>query len=159
MAQTPKGRLTLNRDKISQEELLDGKYLISSSDDSLSAEDIVRGYKALWRIERAFRDLKHVLDIRPVYHRLSDRIRAHVLLCWLALLLVRVAENETKQTWRTLRSELGRLMVGIHQSEHGEIWQVGRPTPDQETFYQAVKLKVPPRNLAIPAPRKASSGL
>lgn len=154
VGQTPKGRLTLNRDKIAQEELLDGKYLISSSDDSLSAEDIVRGYKALWRVERAFRDLKHVLDIRPFYHRLSDRIRAHVLLCWLALLLVRVAENETKQTWRTLRAELSRLMVGVHQTAHGEIWQTSRPTTEQEAFYAAVQLKLPPRNLAIPAPRK-----
>lgn len=159
ITQTPKGRLTLNREKIAQEELLDGKYLISSSDDSLTAEDIVRGYKALWRIERAFRDLKHVLDIRPVYHRLSDRIRAHVLLCWLALLLVRVAENETNQTWRTLRSELGRLMVGIHQTEHGEIWQTSRPTPDQQAAYKAVKVEPPPRNYAIPAPRAAPSDL
>ena len=159
IAQTPKGRLTLNRDKIAQEELVDGKYLITCSDDSLSAEDIVRGYKALWRIERAFRDLKHVLDIRPVYHRLSDRIRAHVLLCWLALLLVRVAENETLQTWGTLRNELGRLMVGIHQSEHGEIWQTGRPTPNLLAAYKASKVDPPPKNYAIPTPRATSGDL
>ena len=159
IAQTPKGRLTLNRDKIAQEELLDGKYLVSSSDDSLTAEDIVRGYKALWRIERAFRDLKHVLDIRPVYHRLSDRIRAHVLLCWLALLLVRVAENETSKTWRALRSDLGRLMVGIHQSEHGEIWQTGKPSTEQQASYASVHLQAPPRNYAIPAPRAAPGDL
>lgn len=160
VTQTPKtGKLTLNREKIAYEELLDGKFLVSSSDDSLSAEDVVAGYKALWRIERAFRDMKHVLDLRPVYHRLSDRIRAHVLLCWLALLLVRVAENETKQTWRALRAELTRLMVGIHQTPHGEIWQTSKPTPDQESAYKSVKIAAPPRNLAIPTPRKASSDL
>lgn len=160
VTQTPKtGKLTLNREKIADEALLDGKFLISSSDDSLSAEDIVAGYKTLWRIERAFRDMKHVLDLRPVYHRLSDRIRAHVLLCWLALLLVRVAENETKQTWRALRSELGRLMVGIHQTPHGEFWQTSRPTPAQEEAYKAVKLAPPPRNLTIPTPRKDFSDL
>lgn len=81
LTQTPIGRLTLNRDKIKTEELVDGKFLVSSSDDTLSVEDIVLGCKAPWRVERAFRDLKHVLDIRPVYHRLSDRIRAHVMLC------------------------------------------------------------------------------
>ncbi len=68
--QTPTGKLTLNRQKIRKEELLDGKFLVSSSDDMMTAEEIVTGYKALWRVERAFRDLKHVLDIRPVYHRL-----------------------------------------------------------------------------------------
>jgi transposase len=56
------------------------------SDDGLSAEDIVLGYKQLAAVECVFRDLKHRVDIRPVYHRLADRIRAHVLLCWLALL-------------------------------------------------------------------------
>lgn len=148
--------MTLNREKISHEELLDGKFLVSSSDDSLSAEDIVACYKALWRMERAFRDVKHVLDLRPVYHRLSDRIRAHVLLCWLAL---RVAENEAKQTCRTLRSELSRLMVGIHQTEHGEIWQTGKPPPEQQAAYKAVKLEPPPKNYAIPAPRATSCNL
>ncbi len=95
----------------------------------------------------------------PVYHRLSDRIRAHVLLCWLALLLVRVAENETSKTWRGLRSDLGRLMVGIHQSEHGEIWQTGKPSTEQQASYAAVKLQPPPRNYAIPAPRAAPGDL
>jgi hypothetical protein len=115
ITQTATGRLTLDRKKIAAEELLDGKFLVSTSDETLSPEEIVAGYKALWKIERAFRDLKHVLDVRPVYHRLDDRIRAHVLLCWLALLLVRVAENETGQTWRELRATMKPLLLGIHQ--------------------------------------------
>jgi hypothetical protein len=53
--------------------------------------------------------MKSVLDLRPVYHRLEDGIRAHVLLCWLALLLVRVAETTTGRTWPTIRAELQRL--------------------------------------------------
>ena len=53
--------------------------------------------------------MKQVLDLRPVYHRLEERIRAHVLLCWLALLLVRVAENQAGQTWLTMRRELDRI--------------------------------------------------
>ena len=53
--------------------------------------------------------MKSVLDLRPVYHRLEDRIRAHVLLCWLALLLVRVAETTTGRTWPTIRADLQRL--------------------------------------------------
>ncbi len=57
-------------------------------------------------VEEAFRTLKTTLDLRPVYHRKSERIRAHVLLCWLALLLIRLAEVNTKETWRTLRNEL-----------------------------------------------------
>jgi len=61
----------------------------------LSVEDVALGYKNLLEAERGFRDLKSTLDLRPVYHRIEPRIRAHVLLCWLALLLIRVAERRT----------------------------------------------------------------
>lgn len=152
--QNARGQLSLDREKIRQEELVDGKFLVSSSDDTLSAEDIVSGYKALWKIERAFRDLKHVLDIRPIYHRLSDRIRAHVLLCWLALLLVRVAENETGQNWGQIRSALARLQLGIHKTSQGEVWQTNRSDDAQKTIFEAVNLSAPPRYYAIPVPRK-----
>ena len=63
--QTPAGKLRLDRAKIRAEEHFDGKFLVSSSDDGLSAEDIALGYKQLWAVERIFRDLKHVVDIRP----------------------------------------------------------------------------------------------
>jgi len=61
-------------------------------------EDVVLGYKQLFEIERVNRDLKHTIDVRPVYHRKEERIKAHVLLCWLALLLIRVAENESQES-------------------------------------------------------------
>lgn len=153
--QTPKGRLTLNREKIAQEERCDGKFMISSSDHSLSAEDIMYGYKALWAIERTFRDMKHVLDLRPVYHRLSDRIRAHVLLCWLAMVLVRVAESQTGETWSSLRQDLGRHVVGSIKSKHGEFQHVSRPTVTQTTAYKACQVEPPPKIYSMSAFHKA----
>lgn len=159
VTQTPTGRLTVNREKIAAEELLDGKFLLTSSDDTLSVEEIVLGYKALWQIERCFRDLKHVLDIRPVYHQLSDRIRAHVLICWLALLLVRVAENETLETWREIRSELKQLQLGIHLTPHGEVRQSSRLTAKQKAMLDAAKIAHPPRYFSIPAPPRQPAGV
>ena len=58
-------------------------------------EDIALGYKQLLQVERGWRDMKTTLKLRPVYHRLEDRIRAHIILCWLALLLVRLVETIT----------------------------------------------------------------
>ncbi|WP_445190161.1 IS1634 family transposase [Pseudonocardia sp. Cha107L01] len=107
--QSPTGRLSLNRAKIKQEERLDGKYLIATSDPHLSAEDTALGYKNLLEAERGFRDLKSSLLLRPVFHRLEHRIRAHVLLCWLALLLVRLAERRAGMTWRRINTELSRV--------------------------------------------------
>ena len=77
----------IDRAKIAAEAKLDGKYLLSTSDPHLTAEDVALGYKNLLEAERGFRDLKSTLELRPVFHRLEPRIRAHVLICWLALLL------------------------------------------------------------------------
>ena len=78
----------------------------TSSDPHLSAEDIALGYKQLLQVERGWPDIKQIIDLRPVYHRREDRIRAHVLLCWLALLLIRIIETSTGRTWPALREQL-----------------------------------------------------
>jgi transposase len=109
LRQLSSGRLVIDRKKVAAEERLDGKYLLSTSDPDLSAEDVALGYKNLLQAERGFRDLKSTLQLRPVFHRLEPRIRAHVLLCWLALLLIRIAERRTGLTWRRISIELGRV--------------------------------------------------
>ena len=71
--------------------------------------------------------MKQILDLRPVYHRREDRIRAHVLLCWLALLLIRVAETSTGQTWNRLRAELQRLHAVTYTGPAGTFRQSTEP--------------------------------
>jgi IS4 transposase len=131
---TPGGLLRVDKTKAKAEENLDGKYLLRCADPQLSAEDIAIGYKQLLEVERGWRDMKSVLDLRPVYHRLEERIRAHVLLCWLALLLVRVAENATGKTWPVMRRELDRIHLGTFTGPAG-------------TFRQRTELPKPARDL------------
>lgn len=145
--QSKTGKLFLDSSRIRKEEKLDGKFLITTSDDFIPAEEVVSGYKGLWRIERLNRDLKHVVDVRPVYHRLEDRIRSHVLLCWLALVLIRVAENETGRPWGQIKAELSTLKVGMHLTKAGEIWQRNPLTKPQEQIFSDLKVKPPPRYL------------
>jgi len=74
-------------DSIEREKKLDGIYVIRTNVPaaSMPTNDVVRGYKQLGGVERAFRSLKTVdLHVRPIHHRLADRVRAHVLLCMLA---------------------------------------------------------------------------
>ncbi len=107
---TSTGLLRIDTAAVKHETHLDGKWLLRSSDPSLSAEDIAAGYKQLLEVERGWRDMKTHLDLRPVNHRDEERIRAHVLLCWLALLLIRIAENQIPtRTWRRIREELPDL--------------------------------------------------
>ncbi|NLT56444.1 MAG: IS1634 family transposase [Actinomycetales bacterium] len=145
LVQQANGRLRINRAKIKTEARLDGKYLIATSDPAITAEDAALGYKNLLEAERGFRDLKSQLGLRPVYHRLDERIRAHVLICWLALLLIRVAERATGQTWRNINRQLGRLTQVTLAGPAGTITQTTPLTAEQKAIYQGLSLDPPPR--------------
>jgi Transposase DDE domain len=149
LRQTPTGRLRIDRAKLAAEAKLDGKFLLSTSDPDLSAEDVALGYKNLLEAERGFRDLKTTIELRPVFHRLEHRIRAHVLLSWLALLLIRVAERQTGQTWRRIATELGRLHLVTLTGPTGTIAQTTQLTELQRDLYAATSVSPPPRITAL----------
>jgi transposase len=142
--QTKTGKLRINQAKVQEEESLDGKYLLSSSDDTLTPEDIALGYKQLMEVERAFRTLKTTLELRPLYHRKEERIRAHVLLCYLSLLLVRIAERETGETWDRIRPIMDRCHLGEFSSKDGRIFQRTELTSEQVNILNRMKLAQPP---------------
>jgi transposase len=77
------------QEQIEAEATLDGIYVLrtSASAEAFSAPDVVRAYKQLKEVERGFRTLKGPLELRPIHHRLEDRVRAHVFLCMLAYYL------------------------------------------------------------------------
>ena len=141
---TPGGLLRVDEAAIRAEAKLDGKYLLRSSDPTLSAEDIALGYKQLLEVERGWRDMKQVLDLRPVYHRREDRIRAHVVLCWLALLLVRVIETSCEASWPQLRHELERLRLGSFRGAAGSFSQRSEITPAQRAILAQLQISAPP---------------
>jgi len=145
LRQTTTGRLAIDRDKIRAEQRLDGKYLLTTSDPSLSAEDIALGHKQLLEAERSFRDLKRTLALRPVFHRNDERIRAHVLICFLALVIIRVAETRTDDTWRTVRAELGQIRQGHFRSHDGEFTQTTELTARQRELHTQLDVPEPPR--------------
>jgi len=146
---TPGGLLRIDAKAIAVEEKLDGKYLLRSNEPHLSAEDIALGYKQLLEVERGWRDMKQILDLRPVHHRLEDRIRAHVILCWLALLLIRIIETTTDDTWTNLRRELQRLQVGTFTGPAGTYRQTTQATPAQTQILAQLDLTPPPRILTL----------
>ncbi len=143
------GKLKIDQSKVKQQEKLDGKYLLSTSDSHLSAEDIALGYKQLMEVERAFRTMKSTLSLRPVYHSKDDRIRSHVLLCWLALLMIRIAEVEIGATWPTIRSEMQRLHLIDFFDKNGRILQHTETTPNQRNMLKKLSIKPPKRVLKV----------
>jgi transposase len=150
---TPGGLLRIDKTKIAVEANLDGKYLLRCSDPHLSAEDIALGYKQLLQVERGWRDMKTTLQLRPVYHRLEDRIRAHVILCWLALLLVRIVETTTGDTWNRVREELQDLHVGTFEGPAGTFRQRTELTTVQRDILGKLGVDAPKKIIELgPAP-------
>jgi hypothetical protein len=142
---TPGGLLRVDQAMVKAEEHLDGKYLLRCSDPKLTPEDIALGYKQLLQVERGWRDMKQIIDLRPVYHRREDRIRAHVLLCWLALLLIRIAETTTGHPWPTIRTDLDRIHLGTFHGPAGTFRQRTELTATQKKTFASLRVAEPPR--------------
>jgi transposase len=89
--------------------------------------------------------MKTSLRLRPVYHHKEERIRAHIVLCWLALLLIRVAETRTHDSWRNLRQELQRMHLVTLATDHGTVAQRTQTRVGQQAILKALQLDEPPR--------------
>ena len=108
-----KEAVEVDEEKIREEEIYDGKYVLLTNSD-LSAEEVALGYKGLWRVERAFRELKSTLELRPVYHWKEKRIRGHVMICFLAFLLEtallrKLLEKGEEVGFKELMVDLGEM--------------------------------------------------
>jgi hypothetical protein len=145
LRRTPAGLLRIDSAGVKAEAHLDGKWLLRTDDLTLTGEDLAAAYKQLTTVERGWRDMKGSLALRPIFHHREDRIRSHVQLCWLALLLIRVAENSTGQTWRTVHQELDRLHLVTLATGSGTVAQRSMLTPGQKAILTALGLPEPPR--------------
>jgi len=145
LRRTGSGLLRIDHAAIKRESHLDGKWLLRTSDPTLTPDDLAAAYKQLLAVERGWRDMKGALRLRPVFHYREDRIRSHVQLCWLALLLLRVVENATDDTWRNVRHELDRMHLVTLATGDGQVAQRSTTTPGQKTILAALDLPEPPK--------------
>jgi hypothetical protein len=140
----------VDEDAITQAELFDGKLALLTNAPDLTPAEAVTRYKSLADIERGFRVLKSDIEIAPVHHRLPDRIRAHALICFLALVLYRVMRMRLKAKGhagspRTALDLLAR--IHRHQARIAEKTFQGTttPTPAQLELFDALSLPKPAR--------------
>lgn len=96
--------------------------------------------------------MKQVIDLRPVYHRLEERVRAHVTLCWLALLLVRITETSTGNTWHSIRADLQRLHVGTFTGPAGTFRRRTELTKPVRDLLAKLQLTAPKPIIELAAP-------
>lgn len=134
-------------------EELDGKLLLVTCTDFKPAE-VVDRYKSLADIERGFRVLKNDIDIAPVYHRLPERIRAHALICFLALVLYRIMRQRlrasgSKVSPRTALAVLRQIQQHRVNINNKPVAGTSRLQPEQRDLFEALKLHEPPKNTAL----------
>jgi hypothetical protein len=144
------GRPYIDRAKVRRAEQLDGKFVLTTNDDTLSAADIALGYKGMWIIEACFRRLKTTgLGIRPMFHWTPRRIVAHVKLCVLALMIQRVAEIAAEAPWSQLVDVLERLKAVRYTAEGETIVQASRISPELALILKKLDISRPKPILAV----------
>jgi len=144
------GRPFIDRAKVRGAEQLDGKFVLTTNDDTLSVADIALGYKGMWIIEACFRKLKTTgLGIRPMFHWTPRRIVAHVKLCVLALMIQRAAEIAAEAPWSQLAEVLEGLKAVRYTSEGETIVQASRISPELATILKKLDISAPKPILAV----------
>lgn len=145
-----KGRPYLDREKVKRAEHLDGKFVLTTNDDTLSVADIALGYKGMWIIESCFRKMKTTgLEVRPMFHWMPQRITAHVKLCVLALMIQRAAELATELPWNRLTTILAPLKAVKYQSEGKTILQASKIRPETAEIFKKLDISKPKTILAV----------
>jgi transposase len=143
-----KGGMSINQKKIEEEARFDGKWILRSNMD-LSAERLALKYKELWQVEQVFRDVKSVLDTRPIFHKLDETIRGHVFCSFLALVLRKELDRRLESSghqleWEDIKRDL-EVLQEVTVEEHGKSLAVR--TACFETcgkVFRAVGVALPP---------------
>jgi transposase len=149
LRETSTGKLMIDRAAITDAERYDGKWVITSNDDTLTAEDLALGYKQLLRVEQCWRQLKSGLSMRPVFHFRPWRIQAHVTLSVIALLLERIAEIRAGDTWRNVRAELERVKVVEYERGEARVLQTTELQPQTAALLRKLRVAPPAKLLSV----------
>jgi hypothetical protein len=147
------GRPYLDAAKVKAAAKFDGKLVVISNDDTLSAEDIALGYKGGWIIESCFRRMKQTgLEVRPMFHWTARRIEAHVKLCVLALQIQRAAEIRCQLPWARIAHALGGLKAVRYRCESRTIVQRTKISAELSAMLKTLKISVPKQVLLVEEP-------
>jgi transposase len=153
------GTIRIDRAAVREAAKYDGKWVLITNDDTIDVEDVATAYKALMVIERCFRMLKRTrIKLEPLYHWLPRRIRAHVKICVLALLLERVAELRCQQTWPRIRRVLARLVVGEYRTPCYRFFRRNELDPEVERLMLLLGTPLPKTVLRVEKLEEVSAG-
>ena len=138
----------IDMDKVEYESRFDGKWILTTN-MNLAADKVALKYKELWQVERVFRDVKSILETRPVYHQRNENIRGHVFCSFLALVLRKELEQRLNQAghvfeWSDIKQDLKALQQ-VTIEEDGKCFAIRSECKGHcGKIFQAVKVALPP---------------
>jgi transposase len=143
-----KGGMTIDTDKIDAEARFDGKWVLRTN-MPLSAERVALKYKELWQVEQVFRDVKSVLDTRPVFHKRDETIRGHVFCSFLALVLRKELDRRLEAAghqfeWADIKRDLKALQEVVVEESGRSLTVRTACTGTCGKVFQAVGVALPP---------------
>ena len=145
----------LNEEKVKHEEVFDGKFIIQTN-TKMKWKGIVSAYKDLWQVETGFRALKSELEMGPIYHYTERRIRAHIFICFLALLLKVIFKKSLSNSDKYL--SVNKVLEDIRKIKAVQMTLKDKPVVlrtelegDAHHAFKATGLKIPPRLLSDPS--------
>lgn len=149
LVQDADGKLRIDPARVAAAARHDGKYVLMTNELDLPAEELVLGYRDLWRAERAFRSMKSILDLEPVQHRTPERITAHVHVCVLAYLLVRVAESRARIGWEAIREQVERITLSELTTGRASVLQTKSLTSAERDLLNCCRVPLPLKTLQV----------
>jgi transposase len=154
------GEVTFNREAIARDERWDGYFGIATDHPLLEPREVLGQYRGLWQVEAQFRNYKHSLEARPMYHWTPDRIRSHILICFMSLCLERHLELILKKaglhiTTQNIHDALRRCERVIFQDKKSNrLFQMGsNKSVEAKQIYTAIGLDPRARTYELPNPK------
>lgn len=143
-----KGGMTIDREKIDEEARFDGKWVLRTN-MNLSAEQVALKYKELWQVEQVFRDVKSILDTRPVFHKRDETIRGHVFCSFLALVLRKELDRRLESSghqleWADIKRDLKALQDVVVEDNGRSLVVRTACAGSCGKVFQAVGVALPP---------------
>ena len=140
--------ITINQKKVDEETRFDGKWVIQTNTD-LPAEKVALKYKELWEVEQVFRDMKSVLETRPIYHQRDETIRGHVFCSFLALVLRKELQNRLEKSgysfeWSDVKQDLKALQEVTLKDQDKQFAIRTECVGTCGKVFQAVGVAIPP---------------
>lgn len=143
-----KGAIKIDDSKVKEEERYDGKWVLTTNLD-MPADMVALKYKELWMVEHVFRDVKSILETRPVYHKVDETIRGHVFCSFLALVLrkeldMRLEAMGENVEWLQIKQDLKRLQEVVIEQSGSKIALRTEASGDCYKVFKAIGMALPP---------------